>query len=308
MTYVVIALLIAVATVVLVRVHRGTLVWSRLQEDRTDDVRDLSAGVRSQPSGFESEKPLYLWLYRSGFRSPMAPTVFLVAVAICVLVAGAIVVSLYRSGSMDMAADALYAIPGGVGNVMVPFALATPWLLMVVIALIPLLIVRAARRNRVVAVQQDLPLLLDLLNTLAGAGIGFDEALQRILVSQPEHRPLVQEFRGFQLDTLAGRSRIESLKRLMSRVHVPMFSSFISALIQAEQSGAGLSATLATQAVEIRNRRRELAHAAAMAVPTKLVVPMVIGFLPGIFVVLLGPMIMEAFSMMGQSFRSVVGP
>lgn len=308
MIYLLLASLIVIALLILIPIQRGTLVWTRLQEDLAADDNDRSRALALQSTAPTQGGPLAVWLYRAGFRSPSAPLVFLTVTAICILLAASVVFMLYRSGSMALTADALYSIPGGVGNVMVPFALATPWFLLVVISLIPLLIVRSVRRQRVVAIQQDLPLLLDLLNTLAGAGIGFDEALQRILASQPEKRPLVQEFRSFQVDTLAGRSRIASLKRLMSRVHVPMFSSFISALIQAEQSGAGMSATMATQAIEIRNRRRELAQAAAMAVPTKLVLPMVIGFLPGIFVVLLGPMVMEAFAVMGQSFRGVAGP
>jgi tight adherence protein C len=223
------------------------------------------------------------------------------------LLAVAFVVVVRQRGLIDLAINTLYGIPGGVGNVMVPFALGMPWFLVVVIAMIPTLVVRSARRRRVEAIQQDLPLLLDLLTTLAQAGIGFDSALERILAVQPPGRPLVQDFRLFQRDTMAGRSRIESLRRLMQRVSVPMFSAFISALIQAEQSGAGMAATLRIQAAEIRSRRRERATAAAMAVPTKLVAPMVIGFLPGIFIVLLGPMINEAFGMMGQMMRGVSG-
>ena len=93
----------------------------------------------------------------------------------------------------------------------------------------------------------------------------------------------------------------------MRRVEVTMFSTFISAIVQAEQVGAGVGETLKIQAAEMRSRRREKASAAAMAVPTLLVAPMVIGFLPGIFVVLIGPMVYEAFGALGQTFRGVTG-
>ena len=176
-----------------------------------------------------------------------------------------------------------------------------------IITLIPTLLVRSARRRRVDSIQQDLPLLLDLLNTLSQAGIGFDSALDRILGAQSPRRPLVQDLRAFQRDTLAGRSRLESLGRCMKRVEVPMFSAFMTAMIQAEQTGGGLAATLRTQAAEMRSRRRERATAIAMAVPTKLVLPMVVGFLPGIFVILLGPMITAAFGVLSQQLRSVTG-
>ena len=93
----------------------------------------------------------------------------------------------------------------------------------------------------------------------------------------------------------------------MRRVHVPMFSAFISAIVQAEQTGTGMGATLKTQSAEMRSRRREKASAAALSVPTMLVLPMVLGFLPGIFIILLGPMLFEAFGVLDQSFRGPLG-
>jgi len=247
------------------------------------------------------------WLYRAGFRQPIATAIFVTATLGCGLIAFLFVVAVFQSGLIVQATDALYGIPGGVGNVMVPFALSLPWLLVVIITLLPTLIVRSVRRRRVESIQQDLPLLLDLLNTLSQAGISFDSALERILAVQSPSRPLVQDLRSFQRDNLAGRSRLDSLRRCMRRVEVPMFSAFIAALIQAEQTGAGMSATLRIQAAEMRSRRRERASAIAMAIPTKLVLPMVVGFLPGIFVILLGPMITQAFGVLNQQLRSVTG-
>ena len=214
---------------------------------------------------------------------------------------------LLTSGTIDLATDFIRAIPGGVGNVFVPFMLAMPWCMIAILTLIPTLVVRSIRRKRVQEIEQDLPLTLDLLNTLAQAGVGFDSALDQVLAAQSPQRPLVEELRSFQADNLAGRSRVDSLRRLMKRVSVPMFSTFISAIVQAEQVGAGIGETLRIQAAEMRARRREKASAAAMSVPTLLVVPMVIGFLPGIFVILIGPMLYQAFGAMGQTLRGVTG-
>ena len=279
-----------------------TAVQSRLSQDEIDEeVADLP--LRELPArGIVSG-----WLYRAGFRRPEATMLFWTATIALGLIGLGIMYSLWRQGFFIYASDFVSSIPGGVGNVMVPFVLATPWFLVVVLTLIPSLIVRSVRRARVRSVEQDLPLLLDLLNTLAQAGIGFDSALDQILGVQNQKRPLVMELRTFQYDNLAGRSRIESLRSLMRRVEVPIFSTFISAIVQAEQTGAGTGPTLKTQSAEMRSRRREKASAAAMSVPTLLVVPMVIGFLPGIFVVLLGPMLYEAFGVMEQSFRGVLG-
>ena len=283
-------------------VSQRTAVRERLRDETTDDVAE-----RDHAHEMPTEGWIASWLYRAGFRSPSAEGVFWASTAGLALIGISLLIALWRRGIFLVAADFVGSLPGGVGNVMIPFVLATPWFVVAVITLIPLLIVRSVRRQRVRAVEHDLPLLLDLLNTLAQSGVGFDAALDRILGMQDARRPLVTEFRTFQYDNLAGRSRIESLRRLMHRVEIPMFSTFISSIVQAEQTGASISETLRNQATEMRSRRRERASAAAMSVPTLLVVPMVIGFLPGIFVILIGPMLYEAFGAMGQSLRGVTG-
>ena len=279
-----------------------SLVRQRLHE-RDHDARDDDRRDQELPaSGWVAT-----WLYRAGFRSPAAEPVFWASTLGLALLGIAMLFSLWRQGVFLLAADFVGSLPGGVGNVMVPFIIGTPWFVAVVMMLVPTLFVRAVRRQRVRAVEQDLPLLLDLLNTLAQSGVGFDAALDRILETQDARRPLVGEFRTFQYDNLAGRSRVDSLRRLMRRIEIPMFSTFISSIVQAEQSGASISETLRNQSAEMRSRRRERASAAAMSVPTLLVVPMVVGFLPGIFVILIGPMLYEAFGAMGQTFRGVTG-
>ncbi|MGB7342884.1 MAG: type II secretion system F family protein [Pirellulaceae bacterium] len=278
----------------------------------SDRIRNLDA-VDTTPTDarleFESRNLSGVrgWLFRANFRNPQAELIFW-ASTIGLLLCGVFVwYQLLTTGTIDIATDFIRSIPGGVGNVMIPFVLAMPWFMIAVLMLLPTLVVRSMRRKRVQEIEQDLPLTLDLLNTLAQAGVGFDSALDQVLSAQSAQRPLVQELRSFQADNLAGRSRIDSLRRLMKRVSVPMFSTFISAIVQAEQVGAGIGETLKIQAAEMRARRREKASAAAMSVPTLLVVPMVVGFLPGIFVVLIGPMLYQAFGAMGQTMRGVTG-
>jgi tight adherence protein C len=281
------------------------LVDDRLQslDSLADD--DLAAGlVRSDERNLSGVRG---WMFRAGIRHSQAEVFFWVATGMLFLLGVLLWYQLFRTGTIDIATDFVRTIPGGVGNVMVPFVLALPWFLIIVLTLIPTLVVRSIRRKRVQQIEQDLPLLLDLLNTLSQAGVGFDAALDQILNAQSARRPLARELRTFQADNLAGRSRTESLRRLMRRISVPVFSTFISAVVQAEQVGAGIGETLKIQAAELRSRRREKATAAAMSVPTLLVVPMVVGFLPGIFVVLLGPMLYQALGVVGQTLRGVSG-
>ena len=69
-------------------------------------------------------------------------------------------------------------------------------------------------------VERDLPLVLELLATLAESGLGFDAAIARIIDAQPATSPLTVELRNFQRETLTGRPRVESLRRLAKRLDV----------------------------------------------------------------------------------------
>jgi pilus assembly protein TadC len=106
---------------------------------------------------------------------------------------------------------------------------------------------------------------------------------------------LAVEFRTFQGELLAGRPRVQCLRRLARRVDVTSFTVFISALVQSEQVGSGMAEVLRRQADDLRDRRRERALAVAATLPVKLVFPLIICFLPGIFVVTLGPTFNEFF-------------
>ena len=74
-----------------------------------------------------------------------------------------------------------------------------------ILTLAPTLVVRAARRNRVEAVEQDLAPTLELLATLAEAGLSFDSGIARIQESETGKRPLTQEFQIYQRDALGFR-------------------------------------------------------------------------------------------------------
>ena len=106
---------------------------------------------------------------------------------------------------------------------------------------------------------------------------------------------MVREFRTYQSDLLAGRTRVESLRRLASRLEVSSVTILVSALVQAEQLGSGIAQALRRQADDLRDRRRERANAFAMALPIKRMFPLVICFLPGIFVWTLGPFFARLF-------------
>ncbi|MFO1004037.1 MAG: type II secretion system F family protein [Planctomycetaceae bacterium] len=244
------------------------------------------------------------WMYLAGYRQPRADWVFLIATGLCLGFGLSIALGMQLSGLQAAMERTVVLVPGGVGETFLPVVWVAPWLLLIMLTCVPWLIVRRARRERVELVEQDLPLALELLSTLSEAGLGFDAALARILKTRLAGRPLAEEFRIFQSDLLAGRPRTQSLRRFSARLDVPSISVFASAMVQAEQLGMGIARVLRLQADDVRARRRERAIAFANALPTKRVIPLVVCFLPGLFVWTLGPAFVQLFKM-AESFIQV---
>jgi tight adherence protein C len=196
------------------------------------------------------------------------------------------------------------SVPGGVGDIFLPFVYLLPWTIAGIFAAAPIIVVRDARNRRAEQIDRDLPLFLELLATLSEAGLGFDAGLDRILTNQPTRRALAEEFRAFQLETLAGQPRVRSLRNLARRANVASMRILTSALVQAEQVGMGVAAVLRRQAIDLRERRRERALAAASTLPVKLLFPLVSCFLPAIFVFTLGPTFFQFFQFADTVIRS----
>ena len=106
----------------------------------------------------------------------------------------------------------------------------------------------------------------------------------------------------FRRELLSGMSRTNAWRRMQKRIEIPSISVFVSAMVHTEQVGGGLSGVLDHQAEDVQSRRRERALVQAQALPVKLVFPLVLCFLPGIFVWTLGP----AFFQFLQVLDSVI--
>jgi tight adherence protein C len=249
------------------------------------------------------DNALAQWLARAGYRRPEAPSLF-VSTTVAAAAAGVVLSQVYRLFLFESLLDAIVGVPGSAGDVLALVLQGGPWIVFVIAALVPTIAVRTRRRARVQAIAEDLPLALELFATMAEAGLGFDAALARIVRAQGSDRALASEFVNFQHDMLAGMSRTQALRQLARRVDVPALTSFTSALIQAEAVGASMAETLQHQAVDLRQRRRENALLQAQALPVKLVFPLVICFLPGIFVSTLAPVIFQMIEVADSVIRS----
>jgi tight adherence protein C len=261
--------------------------WTDLRSDAVSAAFDSSS-----PRGW-----LSAWLYLAGYRNQFAVPIFVVATLVCGLIGFGASTLFVVSGLQSVMEETVVLVPGGVGETFLPVVWVAPWIIAIMLVCLPLAVVRASRRNRVAMLEQDLPLAMELMATLSEAGLGFDSALIRILKTRLAGRPLAEELRMYQADLLAGRPRVESLRRLSSRIRIGSISILVSALVQAEQMGMGIAKVLRTQADDIRARRRERAIAFANALPVKRLFPLVICFLPGLFVWTLGPAFVQLFKL-----------
>jgi tight adherence protein C len=260
--------------------------------EQGNDINVTAALESSSPRGWLSG-----WLYLAGYRHRLAAVAFVAATFLFAVVGFGTAALFLTSGLQGLMERNVVLVPGGVGETFLPVVWVAPWLIAIMLVCLPLTVVRSARRRRVAMIEQDLPLAMELMATLSEAGLGFDSALQRILKTRLAGRPLAQEFTMYQSDLLSGRTRIESLRRLSSRIRIGSISILVSALVQAEQMGMGIAKVLRNQADDVRARRRERAIAFANALPVKRLFPLVICFLPGLFVWTLGPAFVQLFKL-----------
>lgn len=275
--------------------------WSRRQRalDRLYRDGDPVDSALDVPE----ETALSRWLARAGYRAPSGPSIFTAATLACGL-GGLLVAQFYRLTLQTPLVVQVTAIPGGAGEILGEILRRGGWILFVVISLLPTMAVRAKQRARMRAIEQDLPLALEMLATMAEAGLGFDAALTNIVRARGSDRPLMSEFGKFQLDMVAGMPRSQALRQLAKRVGVASLTSFTSSLVQAERVGASIAETLQHQAVDLRLRRRQEALLHAQALPVKLVFPLVICFLPGVFVSTLAPALYQMVQVANSVMRS----
>ncbi|MDA1017313.1 MAG: type II secretion system F family protein [Planctomycetota bacterium] len=252
-------------------------------DDTLSDVQIQEIAASDEPG------LLRRWLIHAGFRSRTASGLFLLshlaATGLGIIAAG--IVFWTDVGSLML--SGLSIVPGGFGDLFLPAVYIAPWFALVLFSSLPMLFVRQRRQLRVEQIEQDLPIALDLMATLSEAGLGFDATLSRLFQTRLSRRPLGQEFRTFQADLLAGRSRVQSLRRLSRRAEVASITLLVSSMVQAEHLGMGLADVLRRMADDLRDRRRERANAFAASLPVKLMLPLMTCFLPGVFVWTLGP-------------------
>lgn len=145
-----------------------------------------------------------------------------------------------------------------------------------------------ARQNKILNSLAD---VIDLLTVSVEAGLSFDSALMKVIEKKPG--PLASEFEKMLQEIKVGKLKRDALRDLAQRVDIQDFTSFIGAVVQADQFGIAIAGVLRIQAGQIREKRRQRTRERAMKVPVKMLIPMVVFIFPVLFIVLLGPVVLQ---------------
>lgn len=182
---------------------------------------------------------------------------------------------------------ALMSANGGAAVAMVLAALLFVFLGL----MLPFLWLRRRVRSRKLRIWKSLPDAFDLITVCVEAGLGLDAALRH--VSEKFRGPLSDEISQTLREVGMGRPRREALEDMAERAGVKELTTFVNAVVQAEQLGTSLGRVLRAQGLTMRVQRRQKAEELARKAPVKLVFPLVLFIMPTFFVVTLGPMVVH---------------
>lgn len=155
---------------------------------------------------------------------------------------------------------------------------------------LPQLFLKNVITRRQLSIRRAFPDALDLLLICVESGMSIDAAFKR--VSQEigsQSVPLAEEFTLTTAELSYLQDRRMAFENLSARTGIDGVKAVCTALIQAERYGTPLAQALRVLAQEIRDQRMSEAEKKAAALPPKLTVPMILFFLPVLFIVIMGP-------------------
>lgn len=182
----------------------------------------------------------------------------------------------------------VYSAAGSANPQTVFFITAASFLLAVILPDFTLKRLGSIRRQKIIA---SLPDNLDLLTVSVEAGLGFDQALLKLV--EKTKGPLTEEFKRVLQEIRIGKTRRDALREMSVRTGVEDLQNFVAALIQADQLGVGIGNVLRIQSQQLRQKRRLKAEEKAQKAPVKMLIPMIIFIFPSLFIILLGPGILQ---------------
>ena len=265
---------------------RSQRLRGRIRSRLRQAVEDIGHAVKPKDERVVSQ--LRSSLVVAGYRSPTAPYLFW--------------------GSRVMSAGAL---PVGVllfpyveGVRALPFTQMIVWLLLLALAGLyaPYIWLRMKTKQRQQKLFEAFPDALDLTVVCVEAGLGLDAAINRVGEEiNFAHPELSEEFRLITLELRTGLSREEALRNLSRRTNLEEVRGLTALLIQADRYGTSVAKALRVHANSMRKKRQFRAEELAAKLPVKMLLPLMVFIFPNLFLIILGPILIRAFRMLGST-------
>ena len=263
---------------------------NRVRKDTGFQVRWLQpAGELILPPEDWRRSAIQKKLTMAGYRSPGAIFIFLGAK----LLASLILVILVIVG---------YLFTGNFYLILTLQALGIMAFAAVFGFFIPDLELRQSTKRRQLHLTEGFPDALDMLVVCVEAGLGLDAAINRVAKEMRlSHKELSIELSLISLEIRAGKSRKEALQGLADRTAIEQVRSLTTLLIQAERFGTSVATALRDFSKEMRADRIQRAREKAAKLPVRLIFPVGIFIFPALFLVVLGPAVIQIFTILGDT-------
>ena len=157
-----------------------------------------------------------------------------------------------------------------------------------------LLRIKIARRKE--EITRGFPDALDLLVVCAEAGMGLDAAMKRVGDEMRlSNKPLSEELNTLNLEMRAGKPRRDALRNLAARTGLEDIQSLATLLIQTDKFGTSVAQALRIQSDSMRSKRTQRVEELAAKLPVKLIFPTILFIFPSLFLVLIGPAMVQVY-------------
>ena len=240
--------------------------------------------LENVPSTWARDERVRDRLVHAGFDSDMAPLAFAVArLALVVLLP---IVAFLLVPTSDPLIVLVAVIWAGMGGWILP----NWWLLR-----------RVSKRQD--QIRRSLPDALDLLVVCVEAGISVDAAMLRVAKDLTlAHPELAREFLIINRKVNAGMPREEALRGLWERTDVEEVRALVSSVVQSEKWGTSIARVLRVFADTLRRKRRQIIEQKAAVAPMKMLFPLIFLIFPALFVIALGPAVMNVLDFLRSNF------
>ena len=159
---------------------------------------------------------------------------------------------------------------------------------------IPRFLLKRKLKERQRRIRLGLPDGLDLTVICVEAGLSLDQAMMRVGQDlSTAHPELSAEFHLFDLETRAGKPRVEALRNLAERTGVDDIRSLVGTLIQTDRFGTSVAQALRVHSDSLRTERRQRAEEQAAKTTVKMIIPLVLFVMPSLIFVTVGPAVIQ---------------